>query len=236
MEFSFGEMKFNAEVRKASDLKPVLAFPEKLKEDFDAYYMFRDSYKNDEDYRKILDARLRYDYTIIPPNEIGGEKIKTYGHYHPEVESGLTYPEVYQVLEGEAIFLIQKPESGKIADVAAIMAKKYDVVIIPPNYGHVTINPSESELITANWVCRDFQSIYDPYTEKRGACYYYINGEWVINQNYEDVPELRFLKPVDVLNAGKDMYKLVREIEKLEFLVTPQKHKEIFEKCFSEKI
>ncbi len=235
MEFSFGDMKFKAEVRRASDLKPVLAFPEKLKEDFDAYYMFRDSYKNEEDYEVILKARLRYDYTVIPPNEIGGERIKTYGHYHPEVVGGYTYPEVYQVLEGEAIFLIQRPEDGRIVDVAAVKARKGDVVIVPPNYGHVTINPSESELITANWVCRDFQSIYDPYTERRGACYYYVNGEWIANTNYTDVPALRFLRPVDVLNAGRDMYRLVKNIEKLEFLTAPQKHQEVFKKCFLEE-
>ncbi len=109
------------------------------------------------------------------------------------------------------------------------------MVIVPPNYGHVTINPSESELITANWVCRDFQSIYDPYTERRGACYYYVNGEWIANTNYTDIPALRFLRPVDVLNVGRDMYRLVKNIEKLEFLTAPQKHQEVFKKCFLEE-
>ncbi|WP_456468010.1 glucose-6-phosphate isomerase family protein [Archaeoglobus sp.] len=232
MEFSFGDKKFSAEVRKASDLKPVLAFPDKLKEDFDAYYMFRDSYKNEEDRKKIEVAGLRYDYTVIPPNSIGGEYIKTYGHYHPEVADGTTYPEVYQVLKGEAIFLIQKREDDKIVDVLAVIAKEGDVVIVPPNYGHVTINPTDKELITANWVCRDFKSIYGPYTEKRGGCYYYINGKWVKNEKYEKVPELRIAKPVNVLGVQGDMYSLVSDIKRLEFLVKPQKHMEVFKKCF----
>jgi glucose-6-phosphate isomerase len=232
MEFSFGDKKFSAEVRRASDLKPVLAFPDKLKEDFDAYYMFRDSYKNESDRKKIEEAGLRYDYTVIPPNNIGGESIKTYGHYHPEVVDGITYPEVYQVLEGEALFLIQKKEENGIAEVLAVVAKEGDVVIVPPNCGHVTINPTEKNLITANWVCRDFKSIYEPYTEKRGACYYYINGKWVKNENYGEVPELKIVRPLNVLGVQGDMYSLVSDIKKLEFLTKPQKYMELFKRCF----
>lgn len=232
MEFVFGKKVFQSEVRRASDLKPVLAFPEALKEDFDAYYMFRDSFKTDEEAEIIRKAGLRYDYTVIPPNNIGGESIKTYGHYHPEVEKGLTYPEVYQVLEGKAFFIMQKPSNRKIEDVIVVEAKKWDVVIVPPNYGHVTINPADEDLITANWVCRNFSSIYEPYTQRRGACYYYINGEWVRNKNYEEVPEIRFAKPKNVLEVEGDMYELVYNIEKLEFLVRPQKHLKIFESAF----
>jgi len=233
MEFVFGKKVFSSEVRKASDLKPVLAFPEELKEDFDAYYMFRDSFKTDEDAEIIRKADLRYDYTIIPPNSIGGESIKTYGHYHPEVSYGYTYPEIYQVLDGEALFIMQKPENGIIVDVIVVKAKKLDTVIVPPNYGHVTINPTDKELITANWVCRSFSSIYEPYTQNRGACYYYINGEWVRNENYFKAPEIRFATPENVLGVKEDMYDLLSEIEKLEFLTAPQKHTEIFENCFN---
>jgi len=232
MEFVFGEKVFRPEVRRAVDLKPVLAFPEKLKEDFDAYYMFRDSFKNEEEGRIIKKAGLRYDYTIIPPNSIGGERIKTYGHYHPEVVDGLTYPEIYQVLEGEAFFIIQKPAGENIEDVIVVRAEKGEFVIVPPNYGHVTINPMEKNLITANWVCRSFSSIYEPYTSKRGACYYYVDGKWVKNKNYGKVPEIRFAKPNNIIDVGENMYELVNDIRKLEFLIKPQKHLKIFKEAF----
>ncbi len=235
MELEVAGRKIKADVRKASDLKPVLAFPEKLEENFDAYYMFRDIFMSESDHEVILKADLRYDYTIIPPAEIGGERIKTYGHYHPEAVSGLSYPEVYQVLEGRAIYLLQKLEGGSIVDCIAVEASKGDVVIIPPNYGHVTINPADEKLMMANWVCRSFSSIYDPYTEMRGACYYYIGNEWVKNDRYGSVPELKFAKPVNVLNVEGEMYKLVERIEDLRFLVEPHKHLEIFESCLKQK-
>lgn len=228
MEYQFGEFLFRAEIRRASDLKPVLACPDKLKGDFDAYYMFRDIYESEEDKRKILDARLRYDFTIIPPAEIGGESVKTYGHYHPTNSAGLTYPEIYQVLEGKAIFVIQRREGEKLVDCIAIEAEKGDLIIVPPGCGHVTINPTKKVLLTSNWVSRDFNSIYDPYTRLRGACYYYIDHEWVKNGNYTAVPEIRFLEPFD--NQEEEMYYFVDEIEKLEFLIAPEKHYNLFKK------
>lgn len=228
MEYEFGEFIFKAEIRRASDLKPVLAYPGELREDFDAYYMFRDIYENEEDRRKILGAKLRYDFTIIPPAEVGGESVKTYGHYHPPNSSGLTYPEIYQVLEGRAIFVIQMREGEKVVDCMAVEAEKGDLVLVPPNCGHVTINPTKKVLLTSNWVCREFSSIYEPYTKLRGACYYYINHEWVKNSNYETAPKLRFLEPFET--RKEDMYYFVDEIERLEFLTAPERHLDLFKK------
>ncbi len=228
MELQFGDLFFKPEIRRAIDLKPVLAFPEKLISDFEAYYMFRDIYESDEDREAITRARLRYDFTIIPPAEIGGENVKTYGHYHPENSFGLTYPEIYQVIEGEALFIIQRGEWGRVLDCVAIEAEKGDLVLVPPNFGHVTINPTEEVLLTSNWVCRDFTSIYEPYTNLRGACYYYLGGEWAKNPKYSEVPPLRFGKPFGRMK--EEMYYLVAEIERLEFLSDPSKFSESIEK------
>jgi len=239
MELEIAGRRFEADVRWAYDLKPVLAYPKALKENFPAYYMFRDVYYSKGDREKILENRLRFDLTVIPPNKIGREFIKTFGHYHPEAEKGLSYTEIYEVLKGEALYLLQKVENGKIVDVMVVEAKEGDKVIIPPNYGHVTINPSNKELRMTNWVCRDFKSDYEPYKKLRGACYYYLEDEgWVKNENYGDVPEIRFVKPKIPKELGlkksDEMYKLVKDLSKLEFLIKPSKYTELFESAFEE--
>jgi len=106
--------------------------------------MFREVSKDEKDARKIKEKGLRYDITIIPPNKLGMEFVKTAGHYHPFLPgSKMTYPELYEVLEGEAHYLLQRREqergTERITDVVVVKAKKGDKVIIPPNYGHVTI-------------------------------------------------------------------------------------------------
>jgi glucose-6-phosphate isomerase len=230
--------KFKAAIRWAKDLLPVLAFPEELKENFQAYFMFRDVYYSSSDREKILENKLRYDITVIPPNRIGKEFIKTYGHYHPYAESNLSYTEIYEVLEGEAIYVLQKIEGNEVVDAIAVDACSGDKVVIPPNYGHVTINPSKKRLKMANWVYRDFSSNYEPYRQRRGACYYYTEDGWIENRMYKKVPEIRFVKakPPKALGLRKseEMYKLIRTPEKLEFLWKPSKHAEIFEEAFVE--
>ncbi len=238
MEIEIAGRKFKADIRWAEDLKPVLAFPEELRENFPAYYMFRDLYYSKSDRERILEHRLRFDLTVIPPNKIGKEFIKTFGHYHPPAEGNLSYTEIYEVLSGEAIYLLQKVEDGKITDVIVVEAKAGDKVIIPPNYGHVTINPSNKELRMTNWVCRDFKSDYEPYERLRGACYYYTEDGWIKNERYGEVPEIRFMKPKIPkelgLKRGEEMYKLVKDLSKLEFLVRPSKYSGLFEEAFEE--
>lgn len=231
MELEFGDFLFKPEIRRASDLKPVLAFPEKLNSDFEAYYMFRDIYESEEDRRKILGANLRYDFTIIPPAEIGEENVKTYGHYHPENSCGLTYPEIYQVIEGKAFFILQRREGNRslrVEECVVIEAERGDLVLVPPNFGHVTINPTKEVLLTSNWVCRDFVSIYEPYTNLRGACYYYLDGRWVKNPNYSEIPALKRGEPLGKMK--EEMYYLVTEIERLEFLSNPSNFSELIAK------
>ena len=238
-ELKFGERTFYPAVRILEELKEVVfdkTFLATADMDTELYYMFRAVSKDEEDEREIKETGLRYDITIIPPNTLGLEFVKTAGHYHPFLPgSKMTYPELYEVLEGEAHYLLQRREQGRgterITDVVVVKAKKGDKVVIPPNYGHVTINPSETTLKMANWVANAFSSIYEPIKMKGGAAYFELtNGAFIKNANYEEVPDIRFLRPSDVekelgliLNLSKEaeMYELIKQPETLAFLTNP---------------
>ncbi len=236
MEF-FGK-EFTAAIRWVNDLLPVLAYPQSVKDNFKAYLMFRDVHKNEAEHKKIVSRNLRYDITIIPPNKVGEEFIKTYGHYHPVAEGNQSYTEIYEVLDGEAFYLLQKLDNGEVVDFVVVEAAKGDKVVIPPNYGHVTVNPSDEKLRMSNWVYREFESRYETYKNMRGACYYYTTDGWIENEMYGDVPPIRFVKPVIPkqlnLNKQEEMYGLVDDLESLEFLWKPTAHKEMFERVFKE--
>ncbi|MEZ5334694.1 MAG: glucose-6-phosphate isomerase family protein [Methanolobus sp.] len=145
---------------------------------------------------------------------------------------------MYQVLEGEAEYLLQKAEGDKIVDVIVCEAKAGDLALVPPGYGHITINSSDRTLKMANWVCRDFSSLYGPIKKLFGGAYYMLKDEGFIkNPDYPEVPEIRFVKPVNYPEAnlfcGKDMYEMVSNLDQLDFLVNPQDHKELFDKMTS---
>ncbi|NPA77103.1 MAG: glucose-6-phosphate isomerase [Candidatus Diapherotrites archaeon] len=181
---------YDAKVRRISDLKDVLL--DEPEEDGDAYYMFRGVHRP-EDEGKFQEQKVRYDITVIQPGTIGREYVKTLGHYHPEAGYGLSYPEVYEVLRGEALFLLQTRDAS---DFIAVKAGAGDVVIMLPNYGHVTVNVGSEPLIMANLVSSEFSSEYKPVKKKHGFAWYYTTEGWVKNNHYDAHPEIREFRPM----------------------------------------
>lgn len=174
-------MEIKPDIRYLHDIKDVIYDKKWLKKtsNLELYYMYRGLKKR---------KGLRYDITIIPPIMLGQEFNKTKGHEHMSPVG-----EIYKVIKGQAIYLMQK--GNPIEDVYAVKAKKGDVIIIPPLYSHITINPSKEELKMANWMDETVKSDYKPITKKKGACYFYTKKGWIKNKNYKKVPKLRFEKP-----------------------------------------
>jgi len=212
------------DVRRFSDIKGLIydkAY-EESSPDFDLYYMYRDLSRNTKDKEKITSNHLRYDITIIPPNMLGVEYVKTAGHFHPNFpNSSISYPEIYEVLEGSATYLMQKDDNS---DVYVVEAVAGDKVIIPPNYGHITINRAKERLVMGNWVCSDFSSIYGPIKEKGGGLYFLTINGWIKNPKYESHPPLRTIPAPSYKHLGIEkgipMYNLVDNLEVLKFLLS----------------
>src|SRR3989344_6879309 len=142
----------------------------------------------------VVPETARYDVTVIHPRKIGGEFAKTFGHYHAGEQ-----PELYEVLEGCAYFLLERYENdpGKIKEAYIVEAAAGEKAIMPPNFGNLTINVGDEDLALANWmgfVKYDYETI----KKYRGGCYYVLgrggNIEFEKNPNSKSVPELKKLK------------------------------------------
>lgn len=182
------ELEIRPAVRRLNDIREVLFDKKwaKTASDFELYYMYRGIKKENG---------LRYDITVIPFQMLGQEFVKTKGHCHARFRQ-----ELYQVLTGKGVFLMQKIKGSRVEDVYAVKAKKGEFIIVPTHYGHITINPGKQELKMANWVSENCKSDYSFITRKEGACYFAIKEKaklkWVKNENYQDIPKLRFEKPL----------------------------------------
>ena len=80
-----------SDIRRRQDMYEVL-YDRQSAEIEELYYMYREvALAHDCDL--IRQKGLRYDITVIVPGTLGGEYVKTAGHYHPEKPgTGLTYP------------------------------------------------------------------------------------------------------------------------------------------------
>jgi len=197
------------------------------------YYMYRDVHLPDDE-KVIRENNLRYDLTVIPAGMIGEEFNKTVGHYHPLVAgSNLAYPELYEVITGDVLFLIQKigDNEKELSDIQAIRAKAGDKIIYPPGYGHIIVNIGTTPVVTSNWVAADFDSDYKPVKDMRGMGYYVLadsaNGyKFVLNPKYEYVPTIKVSSTAQSgwgFNKEEPMYPAgVQAPESLKFLTNPE--------------
>jgi glucose-6-phosphate isomerase len=191
MEVEYDLTKITPDIRHLDDMRKVLYDEEfaKTAENADLYLMYRKLKHENE---------LNYNITVTLAKMLGKEFNKTKGHVHIG-----NYGEIYSVIEGEAIFLMQKGDENKIEDVYAVKAKAGESAIIPGGYGHITINPLETQnLKTEDWSSDKCKSDYSMFERLQGGCYYYVKGPdsaegfgegiWIKNSHYKSVPELRF--------------------------------------------
>jgi glucose-6-phosphate isomerase len=221
-------------IRRLKELKEVIydiEFYNKSDNEMPLYYMYRDI-KKEEDTPIFEKNSIRFDITVVPPRLLGNEYVKTAGHYHPLIEDDLTYPEIYQVLEGEAHYLIQKQVGNSISDLNILRVNKGGIILIPPNYGHITINPSNDILIMANLVSRNFTSIYEPIKAKNGGAYFELNGNILHrNENYDSVPFLTKIESNKKISYQRetDIYtQFLENPEKFSFLNHPKKNRKLY--------
>ena len=146
-------------------------------------------------------SRLRYDLTLIFPGTIGSEYIKTAGHYHSLSHDNIhSYPELYEVLYGTLHFILQKRGGGKewIEDAVLVLSERGERIIVPPDYGHVAVNPGNEPLVLVNWIADECISDYETMLEYGGGVYFEkkSNGSYRLTKNrtYENIPTLRMIK------------------------------------------
>ncbi len=178
------------EPRKKKDMRSFVFDPvylSKLKDP--VYLMYRGvSLLNPAFKRLEREYGIRYDLTLIRNGMMGPEYVRTVGHHHPK-----NYSELYEVVSGKAAFILQSKDLKKMA---VVMAKKGETVVIPPKFGHQTVNMGNSLLLIGNLVYRGFKSDYSVYKKKHGGAFYLNQyaGPWImINANY-GISRARFPK------------------------------------------
>lgn len=150
--------------------------------------------------------------TVWETGKVGGEYIKTYGHYHVG-----KLDETYHVVAGEGVVLLQSrktgsednPKDDEIETFYAIKVKVGDSVFIPSGMGHLVANTGQTWLVTVddspvNFAEADPVSLpghadYEPVKKMHGFAYYLVseNGQptLVKNPNYKIIPEPEWLTP-----------------------------------------
>lgn len=157
-------------------------------------------------YYMIRGGKDKRNVTVLESGTVGGEYLKTYGHYHVgELD------ETYRIVSGEGIVLLQnrkidldnKPIDNEIKSFQAIRVAAGDSIFIPSGTGHLLVNIGEEWLVTIDDSPVNFDEVdpvslpghadYAPVKKLRGFAYYVVeeNGrpKLLKNPNYKIIPE-----------------------------------------------
>jgi len=238
IEKKLGIKLIDPDIRTGADMQGVM-YNQKtctLDPEMVCYEMYRDRYATEQDHAWLKEHNLRYDITVIPPQLICGEYNKTKGHYHPICSDEMTYPELYEIISGNAIYLLQKTD---LSSIIALHAQEGQAVLIPPDFGHVTINISETEpLIMVNIVSSRFESIYGDYEYRKGAAYYFLSDKTFVKNNAypASIPPLRKLgtRHMNILDGfpKTDIYSIIGNEKVAAFFNNPGIHQQELQYLF----
>ncbi len=174
--------------------------------------MYPDAKGPEIHYYMIRGGSDKTNVTVWEVGTVGGEYIKTYGHYHVG-----DLDETYHIAEGEGIVLLQKrkgegsgqPLDDEIETFYAITVKQGDIIYIPSGMGHLVVNTGKTWLVTfddspVNMEEKDPVSLpghadYEAVKKMRGFAYYVVEENskptLVKNPTYKTVPEPTWFSP-----------------------------------------
>ncbi len=158
-------------------------------------------------YYMIRGGSEKRNITVWESGTVGGEYIKSYGHYHVD-----NLPETYWVLAGEGIVLLQKlvvldgaSHIDQVEDFKAIKVKAGDAVEIPGDYGHLAVNTGTRWFVTADdspvegigdSASMPAHADYEIIKKMRGFAYYVVEKDgapsFVPNPLYKEVRKTDF--------------------------------------------
>lgn len=155
-------------------------------------------------YYMIRGGKDQRNITVWEPGLVGGEYIKTYGHYHVG-----KLDETYWFIHGEGVAMMQKLATSadgqmvadQVEEFKAVVVKAGDSLFIPSGYGHLVANIGTTYFVTADDSPVDFDekdpvslpghADYSLVQRMQGFAFYLVEHDgkpaFIRNKKYKEV-------------------------------------------------
>ncbi|MCI8550051.1 MAG: hypothetical protein HFI68_05570 [Lachnospiraceae bacterium] len=229
--------------KRFGEMENLVYEPGNAPRDEVCYVFFQNIWEEDKE-AAFTERKVTNGITVLSGGTMGMECRKNSGHYHG-LNPGhtLPYPEAYEVLWGQAVFLLQKSgnfeqEDFVVEDLEAVFVNEGEKLVVPPFCGHCVANVGEGSMAFGN-LAVPCPLHYEPIKKKHGFAVYVLKVDgrvvFVPNENYGKVPRLRVSKakerPDLGLVKGKALYTSYTERpERFEYLWEPEKYRSALER------
>ena len=155
-------------------------------------------------YYMIRGGKEKRNITVWETGTVGGEYIKTYGHYHVG-----DLDETYWIAQGDGVVLQQKLADARdpsvVEEFKAIKVKAGESIYMPPGHGHLVANTGKQWLVTVDdspvegpddSASMPGHADYEAVKKMRGFAYYVVEKDGkptlVANPLYKEVRKTDF--------------------------------------------
>ena len=242
LEFHSGLLCEGSSMKKLGQMTGLFKDVRGIEEDRLVYRAYRDiRFRKDEDLFRKWD--YRYDVTVVMPGDLNGEFYKTSGHFHgcPPLAK-YPFPEVYEVIKGEIVFVLQRnadfgrPDGGKITQLQAVRVKAGQAIIVPSHCGHGSINPTGGVSAFSNIAVVSCPIDYEPVKKHHGLAARIMKEEGntigfkaAANNDYGELPEIELAEPLENARLGIEFgvpcyCNFIRHPERYDFLLHPDSY------------
>jgi glucose-6-phosphate isomerase len=155
-------------------------------------------------YYMIRGGKKKRNITVMETGTVGGEYIKTYGHYHIG-----NLDETYWFVQGKGVVLQQKladsADPSVVEEFKAIQVKEGDSAYMPPGFGHLILNTGDVWMVMVDdspvagpddSASMPGHADYEAVKKMRGFAYYVVEKggrpTLIANKNYSEVRKTDF--------------------------------------------
>lgn len=162
----------------------------------------------------LADAMNRYGFsyalTAFKAGTIGGgaEWVRTRGHTNSDAPgTNLSYPEIHEVLRGEAWLYLQHGTTDRPTDAVTIPLAAGDKAVVAPGWASLLANVGAGELIVGTWRMADCETERTALAAFGGMAHFVLRGEngepfCAPNAHYKDAPAPRIAQPKELPDWG----------------------------------
>ncbi|MGX7263608.1 glucose-6-phosphate isomerase family protein [Enterococcus crotali] len=185
----------------------------------------------------LIKRNLLYGVVGYNNGVIGNELVRSQGHIHAiSASCHSSTPEVYEIWQGKAYIYMQEFVDDQPGRCIVVFAKPGDIVIVPPNWAHYTVNASQDKkMLFGAWCIRDYAFEYKEIRQRQGLAYYPViensHIKWRKNTHYAaNLLEIKTARayPEFKLSQNNLYTQYEEDSERFDFVTNPLKYQSVW--------
>jgi glucose-6-phosphate isomerase, archaeal len=144
-----------------------------------------------QDMEDLQQRMLLYGIVVYAAGRLGQEPTRSQGHVHAiAAHSGWSPPEVFEILQGQAIVYAQQSTNDDPGPCVAVTAGPNEKIVVPPGWAHCVINADPNQrMVFAAWCDRQYGFLYDGVRKHGGLAWFPVLDDrnridWRANPTY----------------------------------------------------